>query len=161
MGCFQSTTLLLAFICGGLPPSGDVAVRVREIMRACILASSQEYQLKPYGEVLGFILRMWGAVCKQPLDEIACYLGTVLAGQGMERTSSHQSPCFGNSYTCKDTQDVLSSVGVAIREMNEIQRSTLTHHFHLSMQGTVMDNITCRSAMWAPVRMSVQKLNES
>ena len=37
---FKAPPLLLAFICGGLPPSGDVGVRVREIMRACILASS-------------------------------------------------------------------------------------------------------------------------
>ena len=61
--------------------------------------------------------------------------------QGMDELR-HISPCFGNSYTCKGTQDVLSSVGVAIREMNEIQRSTLTLHFHLSMQAIVMDNIT-------------------
>ena len=59
---FKAPPLLLAFICGGLPPSGDVGVRVREIMRACILVSSQEYQQKPYGEILNIILRVGGAI---------------------------------------------------------------------------------------------------
>ena len=70
---FRAPPLLLAFICGGLPPSGDVAVRVREIMRACILAASQEYQLKPYGEVLGFILRMGGAIKHLAADKASSF----------------------------------------------------------------------------------------
>ena len=68
-------------------------------------------------------------------------LGQTLRDKGWSELS-HISPCFGNSYTCRDTQDMLSSVGVAIREMNEIQRSTLTPHIHLLMQAIVMDNIT-------------------
>ena len=54
--------LLLVFICGGLPPNGDVAVRVREIARACILAAPLEYHQKRYGEVLNIIIKMGGAI---------------------------------------------------------------------------------------------------
>ena len=54
--------MLLTFICGGLPPKGDVGVRVREIMRAFILVSAPEYQQKPYGEILNIILRIGGAI---------------------------------------------------------------------------------------------------
>ena len=49
---FKAPPLLLTFICGGLPPNGEVGVRVREIMRAFILVSAPEYQQKPYGEIL-------------------------------------------------------------------------------------------------------------
>ena len=59
---FKAPPLLLTFTCGGLPPSGDVGVRVREIMRAFILASTPEYQQKPYGEILNIILRVGGAI---------------------------------------------------------------------------------------------------
>ena len=59
---FKVPPLLLTFICGGLPPSGDVGVRVREIMRAFILVSAPEYQQKPYGEILNIILRIGGAI---------------------------------------------------------------------------------------------------
>ena len=59
---FKVPPLLLTFICGGLPPNGDVGVRVREIMRAFILVSAPEYQQKPYGEILNIILRIGGAI---------------------------------------------------------------------------------------------------
>ena len=55
---WKAPPLLLAFICGGLPPNGDVAVRVREIARACILAAPQEYHQKRYGEILSIIVNM-------------------------------------------------------------------------------------------------------
>ena len=70
---FKAPPLLLAFICSGLPPSGDVAVCVREIMRACILASSQEYQQKPYGEILSVIVRMGGAIKHLAADKASMF----------------------------------------------------------------------------------------
>ena len=70
---FKAPPLLLDLICGGLPPSGDVAVRVREIMRACILASSPEYQQKPYGEILSVIVRMGGAIKHLAADKASMF----------------------------------------------------------------------------------------
>ena len=46
-------------------------MRVREIMRACILASSQEYQLKRHGEILNIILRVGGAIKHMAGDKAA------------------------------------------------------------------------------------------
>ena len=59
---FKAPPLLLTFTCGGLPPNGEVGVRVREIMRAFILVSAPEYQQKLYGEILNIILRAGGAI---------------------------------------------------------------------------------------------------
>ena len=53
---------LLLVICGGLPPNGDVAVRVREIARACILAAPQEYRQTRCGEILGILIKTGGAI---------------------------------------------------------------------------------------------------
>eukprot|EP00439_Symbiodinium_sp_Y106_P062538 s2344_g9.t1 len=61
---FKAPPLLLAFICGGLPPNGDVAVRVREIMRACVLASPQEFQQR---------LRMGGAIKHLAADKASMF----------------------------------------------------------------------------------------
>ena len=46
-------------------------MRVRKIMRACILASSQEYQLKRHGEILNIILRVGGAIKHMAGDKAA------------------------------------------------------------------------------------------
>ena len=65
MGELQSTAVAADIhlrLCGGLPPNGEVGVRVREIMRAFILVSAPEYQQKPYGEILNIILRVGGAI---------------------------------------------------------------------------------------------------
>ena len=53
----------------------------------------------------------------------------------------HVNPCFMNSYTCDDSMGVLSTVVATVRGMDEIQASTVTLHFHLSMQGVVMDSL--------------------
>ena len=71
---FKVPPLLLTFICGGLPPNGDVGVRVREIMRAFILVSAPEYQQKPYGEILNIILRIGGATKHMAGDKRSQYL---------------------------------------------------------------------------------------
>ena len=48
---------------------------------------------------------------------------------------------------------VLAAVIETIRGMDEIQAPTVTLHFHLSMQGVVMDSLA-----W-PVQRSVRRLN--
>ena len=58
--------------------------------------------------------------------------------------------------TCLDSQSVLSAVNDAVKGMTEIQRSTLTLHYHLSMQAIVMDNLAWP---WALVQKPVQKHN--
>ena len=70
-------------------------------------------------------------------------LGQTLRDKGWSELR-HISPCFGNSFSCNDTREILSSVCETIEDMNEIQRATLTLHIHLSLQAIVMDNI-----MWA------------
>ena len=67
-------------------------------------------------------------------------LGQTLRDKGWGDLT-HVSPCFMNSYTCMDSQGVLSAVNDAVRGMTEIQRSTLTLHHHLSMPAIVMDNL--------------------
>ena len=59
---WKAPPLLLIFVCGGLPPSGDVDVRVREIARACILAAPPDVQRECYGEVLSTIIKRGGAM---------------------------------------------------------------------------------------------------
>ena len=59
---WKAPPLLLIFVCGGLPPNGDVGVRVREITRACILAAPPDVWRKCYGDVLGAIIKMGGAM---------------------------------------------------------------------------------------------------
>ena len=54
----------------------------------------------------------------------------------------HVNPCFMNSYTCDDSMGVLAAVIETIKGMDEIQASTVTLHFHLSMQGVVMDSLS-------------------
>ena len=61
---WKAPPLLLIFVCSGLPPNGDVDVRVREIARACILAAPPDVQRKCYGEVLSTIIKMGGAMKK-------------------------------------------------------------------------------------------------
>ena len=51
------------------------------------------------------------------------------------------SPQFSGTYTCQGTRETLCSMVQAVEEMNDIQKSTLTAHIHLSMQSVVVDNI--------------------
>ena len=78
---WKAPPFLLVFICGGLPPNGDVAVRVREIARACILAAPLEYHHKRYGEVLNIIVKMGGAIKHLAADKRSMfhYIQTYLA----------------------------------------------------------------------------------
>ena len=62
MGGLQSSTFAGCIHCRGLPAGGDIAVRIRELIRACILAAPLEYHNKRYGEILNLILRVGGAV---------------------------------------------------------------------------------------------------
>ena len=67
-------------------------------------------------------------------------LGQTLRNKGWGELI-HINPCFMNSYTCDDSMGVLATVIETIRGMDEIQASTVTLHFHLSMQGVVMDSL--------------------
>ena len=67
-------------------------------------------------------------------------LGQILRNKGWGELV-HVSPCFLNSYKCDDALAVLLAVNDAIKDMNEIQTSTLTLHYHLSLQGIIMDNL--------------------
>ena len=49
---------------------------------------------------------------------------------------------FMNTYTCEDSLGVLAAAIDAVKGMTEIQASTLTLHFHLSLQGIIMDNLS-------------------
>ena len=51
------------------------------------------------------------------------------------------SPQFSGTYNCQGTRETLCSTVQAVEEMNDIQKSTLTVHVHLSMQSVVVDNI--------------------
>ena len=46
-----------------------------------------------------------------------------------------------NTYTCDDSLGLLAAVIETVKGMDEIQASTVTLHFHLSMQGIIMDGL--------------------
>eukprot|EP00439_Symbiodinium_sp_Y106_P053554 s4109_g7.t1 len=70
---WKAPPLLLIFVCGGLPPNGDVGVRVREITRACILAAPPDVQRKCYGDVFGTIIKMGGAMKHLAADKAKAF----------------------------------------------------------------------------------------
>ena len=49
---FQAPPLLIARICPAQPLNGSQAHRCREMIKACVEASTVEFQQKPYGELL-------------------------------------------------------------------------------------------------------------
>ena len=70
---YKVPPLLLPFICGGLPPGEHIAIRVREIVRACLLASPQEYHNKRYGEILNLITKVGGAIKHLAADKASSF----------------------------------------------------------------------------------------
>ena len=60
--------MLLAFVSSALPPSGDKQFRIREMMRACGIAGSEDIHQKAYGEILA-ILKKNAETCKQIVSD--------------------------------------------------------------------------------------------
>ena len=56
---FKAPPMVLTFVCAG---KVDTATRVREIFRAWIKASPEEYQAKSYGEILRIFMKAAGAL---------------------------------------------------------------------------------------------------
>ena len=60
--------MLLAFVSSALPPSGDKQFRIREMMRACGIAGSEDTHQKAYGEILA-IFKKNAETCKQMVSD--------------------------------------------------------------------------------------------
>ena len=68
---YQAPPLLTALVCVNQSPGGSTSHRFREMIKACIDASSTGFQQKPFGEVVTYVKRAAEMIHQATVDKAA------------------------------------------------------------------------------------------